>query len=408
MSTPRTPGSTRRPPVAKPKTEPGPRQGRKPKKQDENRPPSPVPKLTEKQSQALNEYLAKRYDAEGCNTADIVYARMENDAQRAKLTEQAAHLESEQKRSEDLARQLRELQAGLGDKPDASGTDPIEHGNGGPNIDGPDSIPGRNGGATGPGASSSVEHGNGGAHGNDTADGNVDESTGTADALEKENTALKAKIARLLAKDTSGAQGEPREPIARPGGTAGMHFSIQEAMGLAGSHADYEQYKAIQRSKRNVRDLVLNARINWELPWKRIPVQQKASLFDIARKRHPYLAEFHNDWATEELVKQFIKNRRNNAYKNEWIPVPAQYGYLKANTSKRDRSAPRGRQNKLAQAGAASKAAEKKKTAAPAGKRAKISSKSKGKKKAVVDSEDDTADDDASMSNAGSEDSYDG
>jgi hypothetical protein len=56
----------------------------------------------------------------------------------------------------------------------------------------------------------------------------------------------------------------------------------------------------------------------------------------------------------------------------------------------------------------ASKAAEKKKTAAPVGKRAKISSKSKGKKKAVVDSEDDAADDDASMSNAGSEDSYDG
>ncbi|KAJ7759478.1 hypothetical protein B0H14DRAFT_2634423 [Mycena olivaceomarginata] len=146
----------------------------------------------------------------------------------------------------------------------------------------------------------------------------------------------------------------------------------------------------LPRSKRNVRDLVLNAQINWELPWKRIPVQQKASLFDIARGRHPYLAEFHNDWATEEIVKQFIKNRRNNAYKNEWIP-----------------SAPRGRQNKLAKAGAASKAAEKK-TAAPAGRPAKNSSKSKGKKKAVVDSEDDDADDDASMSNAGSEDSYDG
>jgi hypothetical protein len=119
------------------------------------------------------------------------------------------------------------------------------------------------------------------------------------DALEKENTALKAKIARLLAKGTSGAQGEPQEPIACPAGTAGIHFSIQEAMGLAGSHADYEQYKAIQvhhfkysragtylqKTKCNVRDLVLNARINWELPWKRIPVQQKASLFDIVSVR---------------------------------------------------------------------------------------------------------------------------
>ncbi|KAJ7894745.1 hypothetical protein B0H14DRAFT_2559164 [Mycena olivaceomarginata] len=54
--------------------------------------------------------------------------------------------------------------------------------------------------------------------------------------------------------------------------------------------------------------------------------------------------------------------------KNEWIPVPAQYGYLKANASKRNRSAPRGHQNKLAKAGAASKAAEKKKTATPAGR----------------------------------------
>jgi hypothetical protein len=115
------------------------------------------------------------------------------------------------------------------------------------------------------------------------------------DALEKENTTLKAKIACLLAKGTSGVQGEPQEPIARPGGTTGIHFSIQEAMGLAGNHADYKQYKAIQvryfkysragtylqRSKCNVRDLVLNTQISWELPWKQIPVQQKVSLFDI-------------------------------------------------------------------------------------------------------------------------------
>ena len=35
--------------------------------------------------------------------------------------------------------------------------------------------------------------------------------------------------------------------------------------------------------KRNVRDLALNARINWEVPWKQIPVDQKASLFEVVR-----------------------------------------------------------------------------------------------------------------------------
>ncbi|KAJ7850807.1 hypothetical protein B0H14DRAFT_2581799 [Mycena olivaceomarginata] len=106
--------------------------------------------------------------------------------------------------------------------------------------------------------------------------------------------------------------------------------------GLAGSHKDYEQYKSIQRA---VRDLALNARINWELPWKQIPVDQKSAFFDVARQRHPHLGEFHNDWATEELVKQWMKNRRSNAYKRKWIL------------------------NKIAKAGAAKKTAAKKKIA---------------------------------------------
>jgi hypothetical protein len=76
-----------------------------------------------------------------------------------------------------------------------------------------------------------------------------------------------------------------------------------------------------------VRDLVGNARINWELPWAKVPTRDKAMLFEAvrlyiplsarqptevipqAREQNPFLARFNNDWATEELVKQYTKNK---------------------------------------------------------------------------------------------------
>ncbi|KAJ6608983.1 hypothetical protein B0H10DRAFT_511046 [Mycena sp. CBHHK59/15] len=119
-----------------------------------------------------------------------------------------------------------------------------------------------------------------------------------------------------------------------------------------------------------------------------------------ARERHPYLQEFQNDWATEEIVKQFIKNRRNNSYHKEYIPVPAKYGYLKANAAKRNPSAPRGRQAKFAKVDAAAKKATKKRTATSKSKSGKAldskGAKRKGKRNAVVTDEDE----DAEMSDA--------
>ncbi|KAJ7831277.1 hypothetical protein B0H13DRAFT_1915499 [Mycena leptocephala] len=129
-------------------------------------------------------------------------------------------------------------------------------------------------------------------------------------ALEQENAALKAQVAAALAKGSNGAMAATEEEwIPRPRGTAGTHFSIKKAMMLDRSAADEEAYKCLLR---NMRDLALDAHIDWKVPWKQIPVDQKASLFEVARTRHPYLAKFENDWATEELVEQFIKNRRNH------------------------------------------------------------------------------------------------
>ena len=52
----------------------------------------------------------------------------------------------------------------------------------------------------------------------------------------------------------------------------------------------------------------------------------------------PFLERFINDWAIEDLVKQFVKNRRSNHYRKGWLDVPEKYGHLKANAQKHDRN----------------------------------------------------------------------
>lgn len=56
------------------------------------------------------------------------------------------------------------------------------------------------------------------------------------------------------------------------------------------------------------------------------------------------------DWATKEIVKQFLKNKRRNHYRNGWLDVPAKYAYLKNNASMRD---PTGSRKKKALSGLA-------------------------------------------------------
>ena len=66
-------------------------------------------------------------------------------------------------------------------------------------------------------------------------------------ALEAEraqNAELRRRIDGLVDKPRDG-EGTAKV-IPRPRGTAGTHFSIQEAMGLSGTAKKYETYKALQ------------------------------------------------------------------------------------------------------------------------------------------------------------------
>ncbi|KAJ7086218.1 hypothetical protein C8R44DRAFT_893673 [Mycena epipterygia] len=200
------------------------------------------------------------------------------------------------------------------------------------------------------------------------------------------NAALKKQVQTLTAKSAANSNDDGNiGMVPRPAGSAGNNFNIQNAMGLGHNAEDRERYLAVMR---NMRDITLQAGINWEQPWAKTSAAAKENLFAVARERHPILKRYVNDWATEELVKQYIKNKRRRAYQKGWLETPAQYAYLKANSAKRDPSAPRGsRTNAKADRAAvrtAKKVASKKKEATR-----KKSGSRKAKKLVVQDDDDD-------------------
>ncbi|KAF7347088.1 hypothetical protein MVEN_01462800 [Mycena venus] len=328
--------------------------------------------LTDSNFELFHEELEKKYDIEGSNILDIVYARRENDEAQAKITAQQAELEA-------LRHQVTVLSSAKQKsmKAKAKPTCDVEM-TANPQIQ--TALKPRTGAGTATDADAmAVDQ----AQGDETA----------AEALARENAELK----RLLAAAQAGAandqtqEGPAAGSIHKPAGTAGTNYNIRDAMGLGKTERDGQKYKGIQRS---LRDLTHQGGVNWEKQWSDISAEVKGKIF-AARERHPILARFHNDWATEDIIKQYIKNKRGHAYRNEWLEVPAKYNYLKANAAKRNPSAPRGRQNKLAKVrtGKKTRVAKNKAGASGSGRKSSSASlkKAKGKAKAVVpdDSEED-------------------
>ncbi|KAH6869699.1 hypothetical protein BKA70DRAFT_1451775 [Coprinopsis sp. MPI-PUGE-AT-0042] len=146
--------------------------------------------------------------------------------------------------------------------------------------------------------------------------------------------------------------------VGRPSGTAGQDYSIQVKMGLAGSSKKNKIYQGLLRY---MRDLGVRGGLDWQLPWADISATEKAKVFQVARKAHPFLKRFHNDWATEEMLKQYFRNKRKNAYRNGWLDVPAKYSHLKANANKRSQSGSRTKKAKVVLAAKKAKKASKSK-----------------------------------------------
>lgn len=96
-----------------------------------------------------------------------------------------------------------------------------------------------------------------------------------------------------------------------------------------------------------------------------------------ARENHPFLKRYRYDWATEEIVKQYFKNKRKHAYRSKWLKPPMKYQHLTEVSQKRTTSSSRIKKASIVLAARKAKKANKEGTT------------SKGKKKAMEEWDDD-------------------
>ncbi|KAJ8586176.1 hypothetical protein M405DRAFT_844068 [Rhizopogon salebrosus TDB-379] len=62
-----------------------------------------------------------------------------------------------------------------------------------------------------------------------------------------------------------------------------------------------------------MQDLNVNLQVNFMALYGKQNTASLLKLFKLARRTHPYLARFQNDWATAEIVKQYLQNKRKAA-----------------------------------------------------------------------------------------------
>ncbi|KAJ7812536.1 hypothetical protein B0H13DRAFT_2684870 [Mycena leptocephala] len=98
-----------------------------------------------------------------------------------------------------------------------------------------------------------------------------------SDALAKEreeNARLRKQLEQARTDRESAIVTDTPEMIPRPRGTAGNDYSTEVEMQLGDTADNHDAFKGIQRT---LRDLVLQARINWEVQWSEVPRPRRHS-----------------------------------------------------------------------------------------------------------------------------------
>ncbi|KAJ7796406.1 hypothetical protein B0H14DRAFT_3551103 [Mycena olivaceomarginata] len=114
--------------------------------------------------------------------------------------------------------------------------------------------------------------------------------------------------------------------------------SIQIGMRLAGSTEAAALY-ATARSA--VQDCVRRADMDLAVPWDKQPLDKRLLVINAAKAKVAYLQRMENDWATQRLAQQFLKNKRNRAYATGALERPEGYDHLKSNAAMRSSSGSR-------------------------------------------------------------------
>ncbi|KAJ6521758.1 hypothetical protein B0H19DRAFT_1371312 [Mycena capillaripes] len=136
-----------------------------------------------------------------------------------------------------------------------------------------------------------------------------------------ELAAANKKIAEHAARGAApgGNDEDEVQRLERPKGEAGDKkngFNLRVAMGL---EDDAELYEAIVRA---VNSNVARANLDYTVDFRRQDAAKLAAVYKLTRKDFPYLtrSRFPLDWATAEITKQYMRNKRRYAVKRGFIP----------------------------------------------------------------------------------------
>ncbi|KAH9930798.1 hypothetical protein B0H21DRAFT_711943 [Amylocystis lapponica] len=144
--------------------------------------------------------------------------------------------------------------------------------------------------------------------------------------LEKQVILIQAELAKEKAlreaaeKSATTKKAGPHRSvnIPKPKGSAGNGFKLITEMKLVG---DNELYKMILRE---VPMLGIQAGLDYREDFKNQPAAKLGLVYKLVREQIPYLDEFENDWATAEIIKQYLYNKRKNSVSKGYIPPCAE------------------------------------------------------------------------------------
>ncbi|KAI0822389.1 hypothetical protein BC628DRAFT_1417779 [Trametes gibbosa] len=163
----------------------------------------------------------------------------------------------------------------------------------------------------------------------DAAEEAATQARADADAARQLQAQLQAQLeAAAAAQPPAGPGGQDSvanlPEIPRP---AGSGWSIREAMEL-----DHPDYAEIQRS---IRSLVIRSQLDWTDDFRRQDPDKLATFFRAARKAHPVLRRYMNNWAAA-IARQYMQNKRKHAYRQGYIKKRPAPGDQAGNGPRRD------------------------------------------------------------------------
>ncbi|KAI0650121.1 hypothetical protein C8Q79DRAFT_1006417 [Trametes meyenii] len=120
----------------------------------------------------------------------------------------------------------------------------------------------------------------------------------------KQEADARRKAEEELAKLQKAADRDKRtysksEMIPKPYGTAGKHYLLREAMGL-------------KDDKDTVRKVVIQGGLDFKVGIRQQHPATLGAVYELARDAQPYLSRFINDWATAQIIIQYLANRRKD------------------------------------------------------------------------------------------------